>query len=62
MANRYCCPRCGWIGTEKAMLADYVPDDGTSVEVYSNWICPSCEEWLSLEDYELVNPGNRSPG
>jgi rubredoxin len=51
--KRYRCPSCGWVGTEQDMQADFVPaSDGD--EMWSNWICPKCETWWSLENYEVV--------
>lgn len=49
--RRYRCPECGWIGTEGEMEADAL----TNGDGWSNWICPACQEWLQLGDYEPVN-------
>jgi hypothetical protein len=29
-------------------------EDGCVDEVWSNWICPSCNTWQTLEEYEVV--------
>lgn len=29
-------------------------EDGFIDEVWSNWICPSCNTWQTLEEYEVV--------
>ena len=54
---KYKCTVCGWIGAEGDMDADdyYVEyEDGCVDEVWSNWICPSCNTWQTLEEYEVV--------
>lgn len=45
----YRCPDedCSWEGPETEMGSDF------SEECWSNWICPGCGEWHSLEDYNL---------
>jgi hypothetical protein len=48
--QKYKCPECGWIGTEKEMEADYAYDEGDAF--WSNTICPMCHAWHSLDDYE----------
>lgn len=48
----YRCPRCGWVGTEDEMEADYFGEP--SEECWSNWICPECSHWHRLEDYETI--------
>jgi rubredoxin len=50
--TRYKCPDCGWIGTENEMEADYI--GGYEGESWSNWICPQCQTWWRLDDYEVV--------
>ena len=54
-APRYRCD-CGWIGTEAEMGADYYPAYDDDDEVWSNWICPGCGEWQSLNDYVTIEP------
>lgn len=51
----YRCPKCGWVGTEDEMDADFIPTDED--EIWSNWICPECRTWWELEDYEIVEHG-----
>jgi len=52
--DKYKCPECGWIGTIEEMKADFIHfDDGE--EMWSNWICPSCEYWNQPEDYEKIS-------
>ena len=55
---KYKCPNCGWIGTENEMEADFfnfTDEEGDYDEVWSNWICPSCDTWHQLEDYERID-------
>lgn len=40
---------CDWEGLEKEMGADY----GVEGQWF-NWICPKCECWYQLEDYEEI--------
>lgn len=50
---KYRCPECGWVGTENDMSADYLTfDDGG--EIWSNNICPNCEAWHDIDDYEQL--------
>jgi hypothetical protein len=46
---KYRCPECGWVGTEDEMWGDYISDD-----FWSKTICPGCEIWWCLDDYEIV--------
>jgi len=50
--TRYRC-ECGWEGTQDEMSGDY--KEGIDGEWWSNWICPKCDEWWQLEDYEVVD-------
>ena len=50
----YKCPECGWIGTERQMGSDYIAGEDGYDETWSHWICPSCDRWLELDDYEVV--------
>jgi rubredoxin len=52
--TRYQCPCCEWIGTENDMEADWFVWDDEGDEIWSNWICPSCNAWHQLEDYKKV--------
>lgn len=56
--NKYKCPECNWIGTENDMEADYITyydEEGMyDQEVWSNWICASCNAWHQLEEYTKV--------
>ena len=45
------CKDCGWRGLAKELEADC-----TDGEAWSNWICPSCHQWLRPEDYILLCP------
>jgi len=52
MEIKYKC-NCGWIGAESEMGADYYFTEYD--EIWSNWICPSCKEWHSLDDYDIMS-------
>ncbi len=53
-AARYEC-ECGWVGTKDEMDSDSVAGGHDFDELWSNWICPGCNEWWSgLEDYQEV--------
>lgn len=52
--QQYRCLKCGWVGTEDQMFADSMASDED--EIWSNWICPRCQTWWLLKDYEEVEP------
>jgi len=45
------CKDCGWIGKARELGADCT--DGED-EMWSNWICPQCHQWLRPDDYILL--------
>ena len=51
MEIEYKC-NCNWIGTENEMGAGHYVDG--DCEVWSNWICPNCDSYQSLDDYTIV--------
>lgn len=44
---------CGWEGKSQELEADYCVVDVYGEEMWSNWICPICKEWLQPEDYDI---------
>jgi rubredoxin len=50
--QKYMCPNCGWTGYEEEMESDYMEGDGG--ESFSDCICPKCQLWWELKDYEMV--------
>jgi hypothetical protein len=51
---QYKCPNCGGHCTVDQMGADYCIVSEEGDEAWCNYICPHCETWQDLADYEKL--------
>jgi hypothetical protein len=51
---KYRCPGCGGECTIDQMGADYFICSEEGDEAWCNYICPHCETWQDLDDYEKL--------